>query len=1284
MENKRVRIKPKGIKRSTPITASEDGNCSEIINMRLKDGAWRAVTDKQHYHANAVSLLALCSIIRKHPMMDDKYLIGCDADNNILLIDLDEGTSTNIHTNINSEEENNNVEDVFIFGRLLIVSTVVSKLHYKLNSDNESFVYLPPLPQGQHAFWQNQVAYEDKTLLAATSDENDQVAAVKKIIYDDRVLGKFEGHTFFRLAWRLTDNTLIFHSAVHYHHIGLYDGYMCIDYSVDPRVLKNYYAAKPYVRISFALAELQVLEKYKNIVTGLVLFMSDPISSYSEEWEMTESPDTYKPKPNPNAADLLKEVKGFYKIHEYSIDDILAFEQDEAIGNGMYVDLREIEVNDVNSIESNERLTLDAYTNHALKGGCSYDYNSSVHLGNVTTIFSKCQNMGKYYLINGGSAAQKTLIYGENRNIIFAPFSGSGAGNCNVEVFVPLTNYHTNGGLIRPYKVIFSYDETDPSNSYDTTEGVYVVQAGNYGIFNISFSGDVTNSTTYLYGSKLVVDIMNGSALLHRTTWTVPAETTETYAFDVSTTSYLNDGDIIWIKVYHADDKISSILGGCWVDNPAELNVVKTSDATTFEFNLLLEVEIETDDGTKINRFWSTITTAYQYGVTMYYDSVLGLFYLMFKEYITYPDLRAKKIRVLAYDEGEQDYFLIRTFYLSAHPYLDFSYAKPEYNNGANLYYTPHLIELPSAITTMPQYTPPDEDNLLHDKNRVQVSLVNNAFLYPARYSYRIGTTSNEVMRIATMSEPMSQGQYGQFPLNVFSTQGIFNLNQGSNGILYGSISRLNLDRLLSKDALVELGGAIIYATPVGLFLLAGTNRKEISRDIEGGVNLVYNRIDKWKLPDTETEVINIEVFTYGYAYNQHAVLDERNIAPQGWRVPSDDEWKNLEEAIGMSPTELDNISWRGTTEGGKLKSTRVYPTDVEPRWNTPNTGATDEYGFCALPAGYKDEVNYFGVTAHFWTSTPYVNRSISNAYAQISRETSSSPYNGLSVRCIQDKETGDVEGDTGFGIDNDGNYFSWVVIGDYRWMKENLRSKKFRNSETIPYVQEYTAWTALTSAARTSHYSETDTLVIIDNSEILIHNIFNHFSNSDFITYMQNAKLAYNHNDLELLVCNTQKNYSYVYQVEQNVWHKITNVYKQFFTINGNEYVGIDADGNTFRINDNDTYSDKMVGLLTRPMLLTSDNLKKIERLITRIINNSSESETAVNLFVSLDGRVFTWLAGVSVSNSGVTIDDMIIKRTHTSARYFIVSFGTVASEVFELTAFDIEMQQKHQSKLR
>jgi uncharacterized protein (TIGR02145 family) len=145
-------------------------------------------------------------------------------------------------------------------------------------------------------------------------------------------------------------------------------------------------------------------------------------------------------------------------------------------------------------------------------------------------------------------------------------------------------------------------------------------------------------------------------------------------------------------------------------------------------------------------------------------------------------------------------------------------------------------------------------------------------------------------------------------------------------------------------------------------------------------------------------------VATYGRLYNWYAVDDSRGLAPAGWHVPSDDEWKQLEMYLGMSQAEADDEGWRGTDEGGKLKEVGTT------HWSPPNEGATNESGFTALPGGHRLIAGTFdlmGNYAFFWSSTESSSynaqsRGLIYGNSNIFRSRSNKHY-GFSVRCVRD-----------------------------------------------------------------------------------------------------------------------------------------------------------------------------------------------------------------------------------------------------------------------------------------
>lgn len=91
----------------------------------------------------------------------------------------------------------------------------------------------------------------------------------------------------------------------------------------------------------------------------------------------------------------------------------------------------------------------------------------------------------------------------------------------------------------------------------------------------------------------------------------------------------------------------------------------------------------------------------------------------------------------------------------------------------------------------------------------------------------------------------------------------------------------------------------------------------------------------------------------YGQLYSGHAVMNPSNLAPEGWRVPTAEDWLTLINTVGGM-----------SVAGGRLK-------DVD-AWDSPNTGATNEFGFTALPGGLTagNAPNSFGHTGIWWSAS--------------------------------------------------------------------------------------------------------------------------------------------------------------------------------------------------------------------------------------------------------------------------------------------------------------------------
>jgi uncharacterized protein (TIGR02145 family) len=134
----------------------------------------------------------------------------------------------------------------------------------------------------------------------------------------------------------------------------------------------------------------------------------------------------------------------------------------------------------------------------------------------------------------------------------------------------------------------------------------------------------------------------------------------------------------------------------------------------------------------------------------------------------------------------------------------------------------------------------------------------------------------------------------------------------------------------------------------------------------------------------------------YGKLYNWHAVndiLEERGLAPEGWHIPTNEEWTILTDYLGG-----EDIA------GGKLKEVGTT------HWNSPNTDATNKSCFTALPGGNRSPDGHFtdiGDSGYWWsadelTNNPLQTRTMHNNCCNV-LIGNQHKSNGFSIRCIKD-----------------------------------------------------------------------------------------------------------------------------------------------------------------------------------------------------------------------------------------------------------------------------------------
>lgn len=138
----------------------------------------------------------------------------------------------------------------------------------------------------------------------------------------------------------------------------------------------------------------------------------------------------------------------------------------------------------------------------------------------------------------------------------------------------------------------------------------------------------------------------------------------------------------------------------------------------------------------------------------------------------------------------------------------------------------------------------------------------------------------------------------------------------------------------------------------------------------------------------------------FGKLYNYYAVIDPRGLAPNGWHIPTDNEWTQLTDFLGGA-----NIA------GNKMRSTSGWVAGE----GTQDANGTDESGFCGKPGGHRystggwPEFGAGGILGYgyWWSSSENdsINawiRYLVNGASEVIR-VDYAKANGFSVRCVKD-----------------------------------------------------------------------------------------------------------------------------------------------------------------------------------------------------------------------------------------------------------------------------------------
>jgi len=250
-------------------------------------------------------------------------------------------------------------------------------------------------------------------------------------------------------------------------------------------------------------------------------------------------------------------------------------------------------------------------------------------------------------------------------------------------------------------------------------------------------------------------------------------------------------------------------------------------------------VKIQTEDGirTVVDNFYDVPVAKREGAVDI-------------SQYISYPDSRAKEMEVIVHlvTTGLSSEWYRTTIKLKAHNTLNLAYSiGPAYGVealgtgiGGNTVMEWKSTDLDSGVVwpvrddgkfeVNSSYAKNDRMNVR--KNTLKVSAVDNPFFFPAVQTYIF---EGDVIGVASNTEAVSSGQFGQYPLYVFTNKGVWTMAVDASG-RGAYTAAVPISREVCSGAICPVSGGVVFTTEKAVMIISGSGMTDISAALDGEV----------------------------------------------------------------------------------------------------------------------------------------------------------------------------------------------------------------------------------------------------------------------------------------------------------------------------------------------------------------------------------------------------------------------------------------------------------------
>lgn len=201
---------------------------------------------------------------------------------------------------------------------------------------------------------------------------------------------------------------------------------------------------------------------------------------------------------------------------------------------------------------------------------------------------------------------------------------------------------------------------------------------------------------------------------------------------------------------------------------------------------------------------------------------------------VTFPE-KAKTIHFVNTSDNEGYYDVVGKLNMSYSALLDMSYYVGYTQSNWRKYQSINTEVIGETILVKPS------TSYVEQPNRIQASAANNCLEYPYENSYRIGSNTSTIVAANAAAIEMSDAKFGEFPLYVFTNEGVFAMQSGGSNSLYSAVVPISYDKAINPNTLA-VNYNVLFVTERGIMSL---NNQGVSL-ISEGLNKQDNTIPEW------------------------------------------------------------------------------------------------------------------------------------------------------------------------------------------------------------------------------------------------------------------------------------------------------------------------------------------------------------------------------------------------------------------------------------------------------